>query len=72
MYRLGDYVGAVKNLERAVLLRPNDSVINAHLGDAYWRVNRFREAGFQWKRALVFETDSIEVRKIEGKLREGL
>ncbi len=39
-YRLGDIAGAVKNLERAVLLSPGDPTINEHLGDAYWRMGR--------------------------------
>ena len=38
--------------QRAVELRPQDPVINDHLGDAYWRVGRRQEARFQWRRAL--------------------
>ena len=46
-YQLGDIKGAVKNLERAVLLDPADATINDHLGDAYWRVGRKLEAQSQ-------------------------
>jgi Flp pilus assembly protein TadD len=42
-YRLGEYEDAVRELERAVELRPADPTINDHLGDAYWQVGR--EAG---------------------------
>ena len=33
-YRLGDMEEAVKHLERAVELKPEDPTINDHLGDA--------------------------------------
>ncbi|MEZ5865087.1 MAG: hypothetical protein R3D25_13860 [Geminicoccaceae bacterium] len=59
-------------LERAVELQPDDPVINDHLGDAYWRAGRQREARFQWQRALTFEPEADQVVVIERKLREGL
>ena len=43
-YRIGNYVDAVKNLERAIDLKPEDPTINDHLGDAYWRIGRTLEA----------------------------
>ncbi len=52
LYRLGDYQGAVEQLERAVSLESGDPIINDHLGDAYWLVGRRNEARFQWNRAL--------------------
>ena len=72
LYRLGQYVGAVKHLESAVELRPLDPIINDHLGDAYWRVGRKYEARFQWKRALSFDPEIEEVRKIRSKIENGL
>jgi Flp pilus assembly protein TadD len=62
----------VVHLERAVGLTPTDPVINEHLGDAYWRVGRKREARFQWERALTFEPDAELVPVIQRKLRDGL
>ena len=50
-----------QSLERAILLQPDDPIINMHLGDAYWKVKRFREARFQWERALVFEPEIKEI-----------
>jgi predicted negative regulator of RcsB-dependent stress response len=47
-------------------------VINDHLGDAYWRVGRQREARYQWRRALTLEPEEDTVAAIEGKLRDGL
>ena len=43
---------AVEHLERAVELKPDDPIINDHLGDAYWRVGRKIEANYQWQQAL--------------------
>ena len=40
----GDAKGAVKAWSRAVELEPRNSVINDHLGDAYWAAGREREA----------------------------
>ncbi|MCC7166653.1 MAG: tetratricopeptide repeat protein [Rhodospirillales bacterium] len=72
LYRLGDYPGAVKNLERAVELRPDDPVINDHLGDAYWKVGRRLEARFQWERALVLKPEPDQVDGIRAKITSGL
>ena len=39
-----DRLGILFQLERAVELRPNDPIINDHLGDAYWLTDRNHEA----------------------------
>ncbi len=72
LFRLGDRHGAVTWLEKAVELEPRSSVINDHLGDAYWAAGRQREGGFQWRRALTLDPEPGEGPKIEAKLREGL
>jgi Flp pilus assembly protein TadD len=59
-------------LERAIELKPDDPVINDHLGDALWQVGRREEANFQWQRALVFEPEPEEVDKIKAKIQGGL
>ena len=41
----------MRELERAVSLKPDDPVLNDHLGDAYWRAGRQLEATFQWAHA---------------------
>ena len=71
LYRLGDFEGAVTYLEKAVLLRPEDPTINDHLGDAYWKVNRRREAYFQWSHALASDPDDELKAKIKAKLENG-
>jgi hypothetical protein len=62
----------VKNLERAVELKPEDPTINDHLGDAYWRVGRALEARFQWSHAKDLNPDKDDLPKIEEKLKSGL
>jgi len=70
--QIGQMDEAVRQLERAVSLRPADAVINEHLGDAYWRVGRRNEARFQWQRALTFGPDEELIPIIKKKIIEGL
>lgn len=72
LYRLGDLKGAVTWLEKAVELEPRSSVINDHLGDAYWAAGRQSEGGFQWRRSLALDPEPEAAPKIEAKLRDGL
>ncbi len=71
-YRIGNYEEAVKNLERAIDLKPEDPTINDHLGDAYWRVGRTLEAKFQWAHARDLKPEPEELPKIEAKIANGL
>jgi tetratricopeptide (TPR) repeat protein len=72
LYKLGDIPGAVRWLEKAVELESQSSVINDHLGDAYWAQGRRREALFQWRRALILGPEGDEGPKIEAKIANGL
>lgn len=72
LYRMGDYPGAVEQLERAAELLSRDPVINDHLGDAYWAVDRKIEAEFQWRRALSLDPEEAEAERIRRKLEIGL
>jgi tetratricopeptide (TPR) repeat protein len=71
-FRLGDYEEAVVHLERAVDLRAGDAIIAEHLGDAYWRVGRKLEAKFQWQHAKDNKPEPDDLKRIEGKLKDGL
>lgn len=74
-YRLGRYEEAVGPMEEAVGTMSSDPLVNDHLGDIYWMVDRKREAEIQWRRALSLEpTDSGEVDpdRIRAKLENGL
>ncbi|WP_240756886.1 tetratricopeptide repeat protein [Roseicella aquatilis] len=72
LFRLGDLPGAVTWLEKAAELEPRNSVINDHLGDAYWAAGRQMEARYQWQSALTMDPEPEEMPKIETKLRDGL
>ena len=72
LFRLGDLPGAVTWLEKAVELESRNSVVNDHLGDAYWAAGRQREARFQWSRAATLEPEPADLVKIEAKLKDGL
>ena len=64
---------AVKQLERAVGLQPEDPTINDHLGDAYWRVGRKLEANYQWRYSLSLEPEDEDLRKsLEKTITSGL
>ena len=66
--RQGDGPAALKNLERAVELDSEDPVVNGHLGDALAAVGRWREAEFQWRRALTLKPEPGDAKRIEAKL----
>jgi tetratricopeptide (TPR) repeat protein len=69
MLRLGEVAAAVKTLENAVELEPEDPSINGHLGDAYWAAGRKLEATYQWRRALTFNPEPDDAAKLEAKLQ---
>ena len=71
-YKLGEYEKAVPNLEKAAELMPVDPIVNDHLGDVYWMVGRKTEAEFQWRRALSFDPEEDEIKRIKKKLKVGL
>ena len=64
----GDVAGAVRYLERAVELMPEDPTINGHLGDAYAAAGRNLEAAFQWQRALDLNPSPTDAAKLRAKL----
>ncbi|MGD9637914.1 MAG: hypothetical protein AB7U85_02510 [Alphaproteobacteria bacterium] len=71
---IGDYSQAIDYLETAASLEPSNSVIIDHLGDAYWRGNRKKEAKYQWERALTLNNDITkgDLEKIKVKIIDGL
>jgi tetratricopeptide (TPR) repeat protein len=71
-YQLRDFEEAVVHLERAVDLKAGDPIIAEHLGDAYWRVGRRLEANFQWQHAKDNKPEPDDLKRIEGKLKNGL
>lgn len=71
-FRQGQYEVAVQTLEAAVSKEPANAEIVDHLGDAYWRVGRRREAEWQWNRVLILDPDAERRAEVEQKLAGGL
>jgi len=69
LLRQGDTAGALRLLEKAAELEPEDPSITGHLGDAYWSAGRRIEAEDQWRRALVLNPDPDDQARIEARLK---
>lgn len=72
LYRLRRFDEAVGYMERAAELKPVDPIVNDHLGDTLWAVGRKLEAEFQWRRALSFDPEEVDAKRIRRKLEVGL
>ena len=72
-YLTGNFNKAEKFLRKAVLLMPDDPIVNDHYGDILWKLNRKIEARYFWKSVLKLEETEAEMRnKIKQKLITGL
>ena len=72
-YLTGNFNKAEKFLRKAVLLMPDDQIVNDHYGDILWKLNRKIEARYFWKSVLKLEETEEEMRnKIKQKLIIGL
>lgn len=72
LFMLGRYDEALAPMEKASLLEPVDPIVTDHLGDVYWSVGRKLEAEFQWHRALSFDPEPDQAKRIKRKLEVGL
>ena len=71
-FKQGRVEEAVRWLEDAAALSPDNPTINWHLGDAYAAAGRDLEARFQWRRALELDPGERERTLIEQRLEGGL
>ncbi len=69
-YKRQNYNSAVYFLEKSVSILPRSSEVIDHLGDCYLMLNRKKEAVFEWKKALKYETDKLMISKIKEKLNK--
>jgi Flp pilus assembly protein TadD len=67
-YQRGDYATAIRHLERAVKLTNNDSTIAEHLGDAYLKAGRSRDALRLYRDALGHATEADQTQRLRGKI----
>ena len=59
-------------LRKAIILMPNDPIVNDHYGDILWSLNRKIEAKYYWSSVLNFKnTDEEMKKKIKNKLLLG-
>ena len=59
---------AVDELERAVNLTGDDPTITEHLGDAYRKVGKLRDARHQYEDAMAKAQDTDQVARLKAKI----
>jgi Flp pilus assembly protein TadD len=64
-YLTKDYIKAEAYLKRAVMLMPNDPIVNDHYGDVLWQLGRKMQANYFWKSVLTFKN-------IEDKMKNNI
>jgi len=71
-YLIGDFVKAEKLMKRALILMPDDPIVNDHYGDILWKLNRIVQAQYYWKSVLKSKTAEKDMKeKINIKLLKG-
>lgn len=71
LFQNGKYDDAVTMLEKAASIENADATIFEHLGDAYWRAGRRRDARHAWNSAQISADTAVALR-IASKLDVGL
>lgn len=70
LYKKGKISEAVKILEAAHHIQPNESIIAEHLGDAYYQYQLFQKARDMYEKAVSVEKDLDNASKIRTKIRD--
>jgi len=71
-FKQGYFDTAVTTLEEAADKEPANPEITDHLGDAYWKVGRRREAVWLWNRVLSLDPEPERKAEVERKIAHGL
>ena len=72
-YLTGRYVEAEKFMKKAIILMPNDPIVNDHYGDILWRLDKKLQAKFYWESVLKSkDADEDLKKKVKAKLLLGL
>tara|TARA_B100001175_G_scaffold35376_1_gene25760 strand:+ start:1502 stop:3187 length:1686 start_codon:yes stop_codon:yes gene_type:complete len=72
-YLVNDYTKAESFLKRAVLLMPEDAIVNDHYGDILWKLDRKIQARYFWASVLKMDNaDDDMIKKVNIKISEGL
>ncbi len=73
LYKLKNFSEAKKYLEKAIILMPQDPIVNDHFGDCLWMNNYKIQARYYWKNVLNLKKADKELKKkVEKKLLLGL
>jgi len=68
-YQKGDYKKAVEQLEKAVNLTGSDPTITEHLGDAYRKLGKVKEASHEYSDALQKSQETDQVARLKDKIQ---
>jgi len=72
-YLTEDYISAEKYLKNALLIMPEDPIVNDHYGDVLWKLNMKLQASYYWNAALSSDEAEDELKEqINNKLLFGL
>ena len=72
-YLTKDYLSAEKYLKNALLIMPEDPVVNDHYGDVLWKLDMKLQARYYWRAAILSdEIDQEQKNIINNKLVFGL
>ena len=72
-YLTGDFVKAEEFLKRAVILMPDDPIVNDHYGDILWKLGRKMQARYYWNSVLNFKkTEENMKSNVSAKILIGL
>ena len=73
LYKLKNFSEAKKYLEKAIILMPQDPIVNDHFADCLWMNNYKIQARYYWKNVLNLKKADEELKKkVERKLLFGL
>ncbi len=71
-YLIGDYETAEKYLKKALLIMPDDPIVNDHYADVLWKLNKKIQAKYFWESVLNLDSADEEMKnKIFKKLLKG-
>jgi Flp pilus assembly protein TadD len=70
-FLIGNTEQAVNMLEKAVKQSGHDTVMNEHLGDAYWKAGRRVDARYAWKTA-AYQAEKDALSRLQRKMEQGL
>ncbi len=71
-YLVGDFSKAEQLMKQALVLMPDDPIVNDHYGDILWSLNKKMQAQYYWKSVLnLKDTEESMKEKINIKLLKG-